>query len=289
MICLTAFVYGFLDSTKIPNIFAFKHRREAIRAGGDIRRVIEPIVAERYERFQRGETLTEDDILSSLVTGKDPDTGFVFSYEELVDQISFLFLAGHETSASALSWTLYLMSMTPDIQQRMFDEVERVLGGRDPQFSDIQKLTFIRDVFRESLRLYPPVGFLPREATRPEVMRGKQIKPHDIMLISPWLIHRHRHLWDNPDHFDPDRFSRRECAHAVRSAYLPFGVGPRICSGAGFALQEAVLLIASIVRKYKVEPVEGHVPRPVGRLTIRSENGMLLKLTRRDRGDGTIT
>ncbi len=277
----TAFVYGFLDSTKIPNIFAFRHRRKAAKAAQDIRQLIEPIIAERYQRYQRGEELIEDDILSSLVTAKDPQTGAVFSFEELVDQTAFLFLAGHETSASALSWTLYLTAMSSATQERMYQEAHSVLGERDPTFRDMKKLTFIRDVFREALRLYPPVGFLPREATRCETMRDKQIAPHDIMLISPWLMQRHRQLWEQPDHFDPNRFARKECAHAVRSAYIPFSTGPRICTGAGFALQEAVLLIATLVRKYRFDPVDGHVPRPVGRLTIRSENGIPLHMTRR--------
>ncbi len=112
-------------------------------------------------------------------------------------------------------------------------------------------------------------------------MRDKKIKPRDIMMISPWLIQRHRLVWPKPDVFDPDRFDAPECKEAVRHAYFPFSMGPRICTGAGFATQEAILLLASIVREYQLEPVEGHVPKPVGRLTIRSENGIKLRLRRR--------
>ena len=277
-----ALIYGFLQSTKIPGIFTFRRRRKAKQSAREIRQLIEPLIRERYDRHQRGETLGEKDILTSLVTAVDPVTGATFNFDELVDQTAFLFLAGHETSASALSWTLYLMSMSPETQTRMHREAVDLLGDREPQFRDLQKLSFIRDVFREALRLYPPVGFLPREASRCEMMRDKQIKPRDVMVVSPWLIHRHRLLWDKPEFFDPDRFARAECAKSVRTAYLPFSIGPRICSGAGFALQEAVLLIATLVRKYRFEPVAGHVPRPIGRLTIRSENGMPLRLTRRD-------
>ncbi len=278
----SAFVVGFLDSTWVPSFFALGKKRKAARAGREIRDLIEPFVQDRYDRFQRGELLDEEDILTFLVKGVDPDTGVSFSREELVDQTAFLFLAGHETSASALSWSLYLLAMRPDIQDRVFAEGRDVMGARAAEFSDIRELKLTRNVFREALRLYPPVGFLPREATRNEEIRDKKIKPRDILLISPWLIHRHRLVWDKPDTFDPDRFETQNCKHAVKNhAYFPFSMGPRICTGAGFATQEAILLLASLVRAYRFEPVEGHVPKPVGRLTIRSENGIRLKLNRR--------
>lgn len=277
----TAFVVGFLESTWLPSFFAFGKRRAAAKAGREIRALIEPFVRERYEQVQRGEKLEQEDILSYLASGVDPDTGVSFSFEELVDQTAFLFLAGHETSASALSWSLYLLAMRQDVQERVFKEVTEVFGDRDVEFGDIKKLTFTRNVFREALRLYPPVGFLPRESTRHEEIREKKIKPRDMMLICPWLLHRHRLIWPKPDVFDPDRFDAEECKHAIKSSYMPFSMGPRICTGAGFATQEAILLLATMVRKYRFEPVEGHVPKPVGRLTIRSENGIRLHLHQR--------
>ena len=237
---------------------------------------------ERYERFERGQPLQEEDILSYLVKGVDPKTGYRFSVEELIDQTAFLFLAGHETSASALSWSLYLLAMCPDVQERVMAEAREVVGDRAPEFSDIRHLKFTRNVFREALRLYPPVGFLPREATRNEEIRDKHLEPRDVLLISPWLIHRHRSVWEKPDVFDPDRFETENCKHAVKNhAYFPFSMGPRICTGAGFATQEAVLLLAALIKTFRFDPVPGHVPQPVGRLTIRSENGIRLRLTRR--------
>ncbi|MEM1201419.1 MAG: cytochrome P450, partial [Pseudomonadota bacterium] len=231
---------------------------------------------------QKGEKLETVDILSFLVEGSDPTTGARFSLEELVDQTAFLFLAGHETSASALSWSAYLLSMSEEVQQRLHDEVSSVTQGGPVEFSHIRELAFTRNVFREALRLYPPVGFLPREATRQEVMRDKKIKPRDVMLICPWLIHRHRLIWEKPDVFDPDRFETDNCKHAVKShAYTPFSMGPRTCTGAGFATQEAILILASLIAAYRLEPVPGHVPEPVGRLTIRAENGIKLKLIKR--------
>ena len=278
----SAFVTGFLESTWVPALFAAGQKRKAKKAGRDIRQLIEPFVRDRFEKVQRGEKLKSEDILSYLAEAEDPDTGARFTFDELVDQTAFLFLAGHETSASALSWSLYLLAMRQDIQERVNGEVHAVAGSRPLQFGHIRKLNFTRNVFREALRLYPPVGFLPREATREEEIRGKKIKPRDVMLICPWLIHRHRLVWDNPDVFDPDRFDTENCKHAIKThAYMPFSMGPRVCTGAGFATQEAILLLASLVRTYRFGPAEGHVPRPVGRLTIRSENGIRLKLNRR--------
>ncbi len=277
-----AFVVGMLDSTWLPSLFGARQTRAAKKAGREIRELIAPFVEERYGLVQKGEKLKTVDILSFLVEGSDPESGARFSLEELVDQTAFLFLAGHETSASALSWSLYLLAMSQDVQQRVHDEVSSVTQGEPIAFGHIRELSFTRNVFREALRLYPPVGFLPREATRQEVMRDKKIKPRDVMLICPWLIHRHRLIWEKPDVFDPDRFETENCKHALKShAYMPFSMGPRTCTGAGFATQEAILILARLVATYRLEPVQGHVPQPVGRLTIRSENGIKLKLRRR--------
>ncbi len=278
----SAFVIGFLESTWVPSFLALGKKRKAAKAGREIREIIEPFVHDRFQRHQRGEVLDEEDILTYLVKAVDPETGHSFSLEELIDQTAFLFLAGHETSASALSWSLFLLAMRQDIQERVFEETAAVINGAVAEFSDIRELRLTRNVFREALRLYPPVGFLPREATREEEIRDKKINPRDILLISPWLLHRHRLVWDKPDVFDPDRFETENCKHAIKNhAYLPFSMGPRICTGAGFATQEAVLLLATLAKTFRFEPVEGHVPKPTGRLTIRSENGIRLRLTRR--------
>ncbi len=276
----TAFAIGFIKALNWPNVFFFKQRK-AKAAAREIRSLIKPFVLDRYKRHQNGEELAENDILTSLITATDPETGEGFSLEELIDQTAFLFLAGHETSASALSWALYLIANSPDVQERMHDEAVKAFGDKEPAYEDMTKLRFVRDVFQETLRLYPPVGFLPRQATQCEHMREKPIKPGDIMMISPWLIHRHTDYWDNPDVFDPDRYADGASRESLRQAYLPFSMGPRICTGAGFAKQEAMIVLASLVRRYRFEPVADHVPDPVGRLTIRSANGIRLKVHRR--------
>lgn len=275
-----AFKVGFIKALNWPNLF-FAKKRKAKLAAESIRALIQPFVDERYKRFQNGEKLKENDILSSLITAVDPETGIGFSREELIDQAAFLFLAGHETSASALSWALYLIANSPEIGERLHREAVSAFGDREPRYEDMTNLRFVRDVFQETLRLYPPVGFLPREATECEHMRDKPIKPGDVMMISPWLIHRHTDYWENPDAFDPDRYAEGGSRESLRQAYLPFSMGPRICTGAGFAKQEAMIVLASLVRRYKFESDPDHMPIPVGRLTIRSENGIRLKVHKR--------
>jgi cytochrome P450 len=152
-------------------------------------------------------------------------------------------------------------------------------GGLQPRQFRHLKLT--RDVFRETLRLYPPVAFVPRDVTVAETIRDKPLKKGAAIFISPWLLHRHRLYWKNPDTFDPDRFSRPDERDSIRQAYLPFSQGPRVCLGASFAMQEAAIILSLIARHYHIAPVEGHVPRPIARLTLRSENGIRLRLYKR--------
>ena len=176
-----------------------------------------------------------------------------------------LFLAGHETSASALTWALHLLAQAPDVQRRVHDEVDRVLGeppAAAPTTCASSSLT--RQVFRETLRLFPPVGFLAREAAAADTMRDKSIQPGAAVIVSPWLLQRHQAMWSHPDAFDPDRFSTDAGRASARTAYLPFSSGPRACIGANFALQEATLLIAMLAQRYRFEPVTGPCARAGG-------------------------
>ncbi|MBL1376412.1 cytochrome P450 [Zobellella iuensis] len=259
-------------------------------AAQQIRHAIEDIVRPRYQQAEaaragcprsRAELEQQQDILSSLLLTTDEGTGQPFSFSEIVDQISMLFLAGHETSASALTWSLYLLALYPDIQEQAHQEVQQVLAEQPMSVEAIRKMVLVRDCFREALRLYPPVGFLTRECAHNTSMRDKKMPKGSSVAISPWLIHRHREFWDNPDGFDPFRFTSKELKTPLSKSYLPFGAGPRVCIGAAFAQQEASLILATLLRDYRFALAPGFVPEPVGRLTIRSENGMQLVLTPR--------
>lgn len=251
------------------------------RAARDIRSLLEALVRPRHAACLAGQPHVYTDILSSFLDARDSVTGQPFTFDELVDQVAMLFLAGHETSASALTWAAWLMAKAPEVQERMFAEVVTQLGARAPELPDIRALTLTRNVFREALRLFPPVGFISRQSTSACPMRDKHVPAGASVVISPWLIQRHRSLWDEPDAFDPDRYADDASRDSLRDAYLPFGMGPRVCMGAAFALQEAALILASLVRRFRLEAVEGHVPRPVGRLTIRPANGLRVLLHKR--------
>jgi cytochrome P450 len=211
----------------------------------------------------------------------DPVSHDKLSYEEMVDQICMLFLAGHETTASSLTWSMYLLSNCPHLQKQMLAELDEVAPNRPLEFEDIKKLNVTTNMFKEALRLYPPVGVFVREATEEHCMRDKEIKPGSAMLIAPWLIQRHSEYWENPHAFEPERFETEAGKASAKCAYLPFSKGPRVCTGQGFAMQEAVLILANIVRTFEIDKVEGHIPRPAGRVTIRPDNGVQVTLRKR--------
>jgi cytochrome P450 len=256
------------------------HLRLCRRRGAAIRASFEGAVQARYAAVARGDSGLPQDMLSVLMQSRDPETGATLSPAQVVDQIATLFLAGHETSAATLAWALYLLACQPELQQRVREEVEAAWQQGEPAFGDTRLLPLVGAVFRETLRLYPPIAFYLREAAGTGCLRGKAVPSGSMVVVSPWLVQRHHHLWERPDQFDPDRFKTPEGAASARSAYLPFGLGERACPGAAFATQESLLILAQLVRRYRIAPVPGHTPRPVARLTLRSANGIRLRLTR---------
>ena len=257
------------------------YARRAQRDAAAIHAVFAAEVAVRFaatrERGKRG-----DDILQALIDARHPETGRTFTEAEVMEQISTIFLAGHETSASAITWALYLLARDPELQDQV-----RVEAGAGPlAYEDLRGMTVTRDVFRETLRLYPPVSFLVREVTCPVTMRDKVLKQGGMIVVSPWLIQRNRDNFPEPHGFDPGRFVDPAQAGACRHAYLPFGKGPRLCVGAGFANQEALLTIAGVVRAFHLAPVPGDEPEPISRLTLRSRQGVKLRLHPMDRNIG---
>jgi len=258
--------------------------RRSRAAAGEIRALLVDLIRPRHEAALRGDE-GPDDILSSLLRVRDPRSGEGFAFEELVDQVAMLFLAGHETSASALSWSLHLLANSPGVQERMHAEAVATLDLGSDDAGAVKDLALARNVFRETLRLFPPVGFLARQCTHAQRMRDKSVGQGSSVIVAPWLIQRHRELWARPDEFDPDRYDREDESPAARDslrrAYLPFGMGPRVCIGASFALQEAALVLGVLAQRFRFEPAPGAVPEPVGRLTIRAEHGIRLRVFQR--------
>lgn len=251
-------------------------RRDTKAAARRIRGLITKLTEDRQAAIAAGEA--PDDLATKIMTTRDPETGQTFSAQEMVDQVAIFFLAGHETSASALGWALYLMATHPDWQDKVAEEAQALTTC---DFADISKLRISRDVFREALRLYPPVPMMVRETTCPERFRDRDIPKGAQMVLSPWHLHRHEGLWDNPDGFDPARWRTENGRTCGREAYMPFSAGPRVCTGAGFAMVEGVLLLSLILRDLRVDPVEGRDPVPEAHLTVRSRDGIWLRVTRR--------
>lgn len=266
---------------RVPQwLWIFTGESKRVKAGNEIRDVLADIIRPRYDAATKMQVGEERDILSSLLQVVDADSGERFTFEEILDQVAMLFLAGHETSASALTWAIYLLSLYPDIQEKAYQEVMNTVGEEEFDVAKIKQMELVTNIFKETLRLYPPVGFFARENIHETTMRDKTIAPGSSVVVSPWLIHRNPEFWDSPNRFDPDRFNDQKSIQ--KDTYLPFGMGPRICIGASFAMQEAVLILATIVRDFKIQLQNDFVPDVVGRLTVRSANGMLVILTKRE-------
>lgn len=256
---------------RLPRWVPRLHRGATKRSAAVIRGLIQDLTAARAAAIAAGQA--PEDLATKIMTTPDPVTGQRFGTEEMVDQVAIFFLAGHETSASALAWALYLLATHPEAQDRVAAEA----AALRPEFGVLGSLRFTRDVFREALRLYPPVPMLVRETVREEEFRGRAVKKGAQVVISPWHLHRHERLWDRPDAFDPDRWA----GEVPQGGYLPFSRGPRVCPGAGFAMLEGTLMLAHLVQAFRFQAVEGRVPVPVAHLTVRAKDGIWLRVSRR--------
>lgn len=261
----------------LPRWLPRGHRAKTRETARNIRALITQMTAARGAEIAAG--TAPDDLATKIMTTKDPQTGARFTTQEMVDQVAIFFLAGHETSASALGWALYLLARYPEWQDKLAEEAETL--PNTPNFSAMSKLKITRDVFREALRLYPPVPMMVRETTGPETFRKRAIKHGSQVVISPWHLHRQDRLWDNPDGFDPGRWHTENGKACMRDAFIPFSTGARVCTGAGFAMVEGVLLLAMLTRAFRFERIEGDDPVPVAYLTVRAKDGIRLKVSRR--------
>jgi cytochrome P450 len=224
---------------------------------------------------------TYNDIAAAVIGARDAATGAGFSREELIDQLGVFFLAGHETTASGLTWSVFIASQLPALVQRARAEVQAITGGGPIEFEHTRRLTYLRNVFRETLRLYPPITFLPRVAAGDCVIGTRRVRRGALVMISPWTLHRHRDYWHQPHAFDPDRFLPEREHELTPGVYLPFGQGPRVCVGKGFAEVESALILARLLRRYDFETLHPERVRPVARLTTRPAEQIMCRVRRR--------
>lgn len=243
-------------------------------------RTIRAHLAELLDARSGPQAGQHDDIASAVIAARDPETGEAFSREELIDQLGVLFLAGHETSASALTWAFYLLATNPPLVRRLRAELRAVCGEGEIGFEHTKRLVFTRNLFRETLRLYPPITFLPRVATEATAIAGLRVRRGALVMVAPWVLHRHARYWKNPHMFDADRFAPEREGEITPGTYIPFGQGPRVCAGAAFATTEAVLLIARLFRRFDFTVLDPGRVRPAARLTTRPTEQVMVRVTR---------
>jgi cytochrome P450 len=241
--------------------------------------VVDAIIERRERLLAKNGGGAPRDILTLLLEARDPQTGEGLSNAEIRSNIVTFIGAGHETTANALIWSLFLLSMSEEWRRRLAAEADRVLPGPVERYAD--QLVETRAVIEEAMRLYPPVASISRQAIDCDTLAGRRIRKGTLVMVSQWVLHRHKLLWDQPDAFDPRRFLPGAREKIDRFAYLPFGAGPRVCIGAAFALQEAAIILAHIMRSFTLEVQRNYEVKPVQRITLRPEGGLPMILRRR--------
>lgn len=265
----------------LPAILPTKYDRDFRRARRTMFRVVEEIIAEK--RARGGES---EDLLSMLMHARDEDTGEQMTDAQLRDEVVTMVLAGHETTALALSWAWVLLAQHADAGTKLREELERVLAGRTPTVADVPQLPYTRSVIDEALRLYPPAYILNRRVKENDVICGYRIHKGRVIVMTPVVLHRHPAWWERPDEFIPERWADAEAERKrPRFAYMPFSGGPRQCIGNNFALLEAVLLLATLAQRFNPRLLEGYTPQPEFLVTLRPSEGLPMRLDSARRED----
>ena len=228
----------------------------------------------------------EEDLLSVLMNARDEETGVRMDRRQLRDELVTLFVAGYQTTMHALTWTWYLLDRHREAAERLWAEQRSILNGRLPGMESVHELSYSRMVFQEAMRLYPPIKVIVREAAADDEIDGYRIPARSLVLVSPYITQRHPALWENPETFNPERFTPEQTERRSRYAYLPFSAGPRICLGGNFAMLEAVLVLAMVIREYRLQLVPGHPVEPSMAVKTWPLYGMPMTLHRREQMHG---
>jgi cytochrome P450 len=271
--------FGILDLLPVIGPMRVKAKQQALHKDfSAMDGAIYRMIAERETNLKDA----PNDLLTRLVAATDPEDGAGLSAQEVRDEVITIFEAGHETTAVALTFAWYLLSQHPAEEARLHAELDAVLGGRAPTAEDVPNLAYTRQVIEEAMRLYPPAPAVTgRRAAADDEICGVAVKAGDRITISPWVLHRHRTLWETPERFDPDRFSPERSAGRPRFAYMPFGGGPHICIGMGMAMMEAVLILAVLAQRYRPRLKAPQEVRLRARITLAPADGLKMRLERR--------
>ncbi len=261
-----------LDFLQMPD---WMPRPGALLGRGAVR-TMHGMVARAIEARRREASGGADDLLDHMLNAVDPETGRGMTPTDLLHNMQFFIVAGHETTALALSWSLLLLALHPDVQARARAEAKVVLGTSAAGAEHLAAMPCVRRVIEEAMRLYPPVGMLARTARGPDTLCGREVHAGDVVFLPIYALHRHRLWWERPDEFDPDRFTPEAEAARDRFLYLPFGAGPRVCVGANFAMMQAHIILATLVSRFAFAPGPGPLPTPTMSMTVRPDPGVRL-------------
>lgn len=274
---------GRVDPLDLLGAPAFVPRLRRRRGRGALQffdSAVDAIIEKRRELLSGGGEAPRD-LLTLLMSAKDPENGRGIAEVDVRANIVTFINAGHETTANALTWTLYLLSQSPEWRERAEADADQAFDGDGTVATE--KCEILRAVFEEALRLYPPAAMLARQAVEDDKLGDVRIPAGTVVTISPYVLHRRRGLWDHPDAFDPSRFLGQQRDRIDRFAYIPFGAGPRVCIGMAFAIQEGIILLAHLLRAFRFDLVDGHPVMPLQRVTLRPREGMKMHVKRRDR------
>lgn len=260
-------INGVADLTEKPN------HPKLLQAAHDFGAVVERIIQQRRRDFQ-----DQGDLLSSLMTASDELSGAKLNDHQIKNEVMGLLLAGHETTANALTWTFYLLSQDLWASDRIRNEVDRELGDRLPTSVDLPRLTYLRQVLDESLRLYPPAWIIGRRAIQDDEIGGYYVPADTVIAICIYTLHRHPTFWEQPDRFDPDRFTPERVAKRDKNVYIPFSIGPRQCIGNSFGLMEASLILAGIAQRFELHLLPGIEVQPQPLFVLRPNRDLLMSL-----------
>jgi len=242
------------------------------RAAKTIHDAVDNIIAKAEEGGHEGTLVAEFLKANQTESGID-----LMTKQQIRNELIVLFMAGHETTANVLAWTWYLVSQAPDVEVKLHAELDQVLSGRTPEMADVENLKYTRAILDETMRLYPPVPILSREAMSEDIIRDRKVPAGSIMLIVPWLIHRHKKYWDKPDHFIPERFMP-DAPKPIKFSYIPFSAGPRVCLGKNFGIVESVLTIAMLAQRFRLSMPKGTIVEHECRLTLRPKGRLPMKV-----------
>jgi cytochrome P450 len=269
----TAGKASFLDFLQLPDWIP---RPGALLGRGAVKTMHKMVWRAIEARQGEATSRRVEDLLDHMLNAHDPETGRRMTPTDLLHNMQFFIVAGHETTALALSWSLLLLAWNQDAQTRAREQARAALGDAPASAEHLEMTPYAKQVIEEAMRLYPPVGLLARNARRSDTLCGRDILPKDTLFIPIYALHRHKMWWKRPDEFDPDNFSAEAARARDRFLYMPFGAGPRVCVGANFAMMQAQIILATLLARFRFEPGPDPVPTPTMLMTVRPDGGVRL-------------